>query len=131
LEADVLADIQHMVDEHRGEVAGGDSLRPIFEPLLEYIAEHRALCESLFLNNANSSFIGRVQQLILDNGGDLVRRRRPEAPETQVEYLLDFLALGLIGLMRHWFDTDMRLPKSELLDMADRLTRGAEKVLLG
>jgi hypothetical protein len=130
LEQDVLTNAQEMIDAHRAE-AGGDTLRPIFEPLLDYIVENRALCRALFVNNASSDFTGKVYQLLYQNGFDLIRRRFPNAPEKQMEYLLNFIAFGLIGLMREWFDTDMELSKDDLLHMADQLVAGASCQLFG
>ncbi|MCI2057706.1 MAG: TetR/AcrR family transcriptional regulator [Oscillibacter sp.] len=129
LENDVLRDIQEMIDAHRGETNGG-SLRPIFEPLLRYVEEHHTLCEALFLNNANSNFLDRVQGLIRDNGGAIIRGRWPDATDEQAAYLMGFLAFGLIGLIKMWFDLDRKTPESELLDRMDRLSAHAAQILM-
>jgi len=131
VEEDVLRDAQAMIDEHRQEMEQAPTLRPIFEPLLEYIVEHRNICDSLFGNNASSDFTGRVHQLIYENGSDLIRRRWPGAPESDMNYLLSFVAYGLIGLIKKWFDTDMKLEKDRLLTMADQMVNGAAQQVLG
>lgn len=129
LEEDVLRAAQEMIDAHRSE-ADGESLRPIFAPILRYIAENREICESLFRSNASNDFIGRIQQLIYENGAGLIRSRYPDAPEERMEYLLRFVAAGLIGLVRHWFSSDMALEQDRLLEIADGLVNGAARELL-
>jgi AcrR family transcriptional regulator len=124
VEEDILRNVQMMIDEHREETSAG-TLKPIFEPILHYIVENRTACYSLFVNNANSNFVGRVNELIYRNGSDLVRQRYPSLPEEQMEYLLGFVSYGLIGLIRQWFETDMRLPAGQIVQMADRLVNGA------
>ena len=120
LEDDMLREAQGMIDQHRAEV-GAETLKPIFGPILDYVVEHRGLCTALFVNNASSDFVGRVNRLIYKNGAGLIRSRYPQAPEEQMEYLLGFVSYGLIGLIKYWFDTDMRMEKEALLEMADRM----------
>ncbi len=131
LEEDVLKDAQEVIDEHREEIKGVNTLKPIFSPLLDYIVEHRNVCESLFGNNASSDFIGKLHQLIYRNGSELICRRWLNAPKERMEYLMNFAAYGTIGLIRRWFDTNMGISKKDLLDMADRLINGAAVQLLG
>ena len=121
LEDDVMEEAQKMVDQHRGEVLEDTTLRPIFGPILDYIVENRELCTSLFVNNASSNFVGRVNELIDRNGSGIIRGRYPGAPEEELEYVLSFISFGLIGLIKKWFDEDMRMDKEQLLDMADQI----------
>lgn len=131
LEEDVLKDAQEVIDEHREEIKGVSTLKPIFSPLLDYIMEHKNVCESLFGNNASSDFIGKLHQLIYCNGSELIRQRWVDAPKEKMEYLMNFAAYGAIGLMRRWFETNMNISKDDLLDMADRLVNGAAVQVLG
>ena len=41
------------------------------------------------------------------------------------DYLLTFLAWGFAGLLREWFQQEMRLPREELIRAAVRLAEGA------
>lgn len=131
LEEDVLKDAQEVIDEHREEIKGVNTLKPIFSPLLDYIVNHKNVCESLFGNNASSDFIGKLHQLIYCNGSELIRQRWLDTPKERIEYLMNFAAYGAIGLMRCWFKTNMNVSKEELLDMVDRLINGAAVQLLG
>ncbi|MCI2057032.1 MAG: TetR/AcrR family transcriptional regulator [Oscillibacter sp.] len=130
VEEDVLQNVQELIDEHWNELNIGDTFRPFFEPILDYVVEHREECASLFVNNASSDFTGRVHKLLFENGSGLIRSRYPDAPEEQMGCLLDYAAFGLIGLLKHWFDTNMTMPKEQLLDAADKLVNGAAQALL-
>lgn len=129
LETDILREAQEMVDQHLPEVGGG-TLKPVFEPILDYIVEHQEICRALFINNSTSNFVDRLHELIRRNGAALVRERYPTAGEQALEDLLNFLAYGLIGLMKGWFDQDMAQSKESLVKTADLLVSGAAERLL-
>jgi len=120
LETDSLADVQSMIDEHREEADAG-MLQSVFEPILTYIADNREICRSLFVNNSTSNFINKVHVLIYDNGMTLLHKRYPSARNDKLEYLLSFLAYGLIGLIKQWFDTNMAIAKGDVVGMANQL----------
>ena len=130
VEEDALESVQELIDRHWDELNTGETLRPLLEPLLDYVVEHRALCASLFGNSGSSAFTNRVHRLLFDNGSELIRTRYPDAPEEQMGCLLDYAAFGLIGLLKHWFGTDAALSKEALLSAADRLVSGAARGLL-
>ena len=129
LESDMLADAQEMVDKYLPQAEVG-SLQPVFEPVLDYIVEHKEACALLFGNNSSSNFVDRLQELIGRNGEPLLRRRFPGATNDQVAAVVSFVTYGLIGLMKSWFDSGMQLPKPELVRTADLLAGGAAANLL-
>ena len=129
LETDILREAQEMVDRHLPEVGGG-TLKPVFEPILDYIVEHQDTCRALFVNNSTSNFVDRLHELICRNGAALVRERYPAAGERALEDLLNFLAYGLIGLIKGWFDQNMVQSKETLVRTADLLVSGAAERLL-
>jgi len=130
LETDSLNDVQAMIDEHKAETDTG-TLQPVFEPILNYIIENREICKSLFVNNSTSNFIGKVQNLIYDNGMSLLHKRYPNAQNDRLEYLLSYTAYGLIGLIKQWFDTNMLLPKNEVVTMANQLVLSSSSGICG
>ena len=129
LENDMLEDAQTMIDEHLPETNPG-TLRPVFEPILDYIVANKDACTAILINNSTSDFVDRLHQLIYRNGVSLVRKYFHVESDEQMEGLLDFITYGLIGLIKEWFDTEMKLPKQALLQMADRLVTGAASGLL-
>lgn len=129
LETDMLQDAQAMIDKYLPETDLG-TLRPVFEPILDYIIEHKEACTAILVNNSTSNFVDRLHQLIYRNGAGLVRKRFCVESEEQLDCLLSFITYGLIGLIKEWFDTDMKWQKPALLQMADRLVTGAANGLL-
>lgn len=129
-EADLLAETQSLVDEYIQGSAADRSIRRLFEPVLDFVVEHREICTMLFENDEASQFTEHLQKLIQRNGAGLVRVWFQPKDEQQVSYLLGFVTYGLIGLIREWFQGDMETPKEELLTTAELLVDGAASGLL-
>lgn len=130
VEEDLLAEAQALIDAHIQETVADGTMRPIFEPVLDFVVEHREICTILFENNGSSQFNEHLQQLIHRNGAELVRAWFPPTDDRQLSYLLRFVTYGLIGLIREWFQRDMDLPKEDLLAAAELLVDGATSRLL-
>lgn len=131
IEEDMFTEAQQLVDAHLKETVEGRTLRPVFEPVLDYVAGHREECRALFDNESSSGFLERLQELVYANGLDLIRAWYAPESEEELSYLLSFITYGLVGLMKAWFERDMALPKEELLRLADTLVDGAARATLG
>ncbi len=125
LEEDLIAEAKELVDAHIHETAGGLSMRPIFEPILDFIVEKQDICRVLFRNNDASGFVDRLQQLIYEKGIGLVNERFHPENEDLAYHFLSFITFGMLGLMKRWFDSDMAMPKEELLTIADSLVESS------
>ena len=130
VEEDMLQEAQSLVDAHMKETVESASLRPVFEPLLDYVVAHHEDCKLLFDNDSGSGFLERLQKLVYQNGVNLIRVRYAPRDENQLTYLLNFIAFGLVGLMKEWFNQGMALPKEDLIAAADRMVSGAADKLL-
>ena len=131
VEEDMLNEAQSLIDAHLQEAVEISSLRPLFEPLLDYVVAHREACATLFKNDSCSSFLEGIQKLVFENGHRLIERRYSVLTEEQLSYFSSFVAFGLTGLMKQWFDNGMSLSKEELLQTADKLVLGAAGALCG
>ena len=138
LEADLLGEIQTLVDAHMQETVEGRSLRPVFEPMLDYVVAHRETCAALFNSDSASGFLNELQGVVYRNGVRLLGAwGAAEGGQTSIPladqpvYLLSFLAYGLVGLMKTWFDQGMALPREDLLRAADAMASGAALGLSG
>ena len=131
VEEDMLDEAQTLISAHLGEAMEGNSLRPLFEPLLDYVVAHRDACAALFRNDSCSGFLEGIQRLACANGRRLIARRYSALTEEQLSYFSSFVAFGLTGLMKTWFDKGMSLPKEELLETSDKLVKGAAFALCG
>lgn len=125
LEDDLEAEVQELIDAHIGEMMSTESIRPVFEPVLDYITEHLDTCTILFNNNEASNLTGRLQKLIYRNGVEIIRAGFNPESEEQMHYLLNFVTFGMLGLLETWFTDEKRLPKEELMEMADLMLSGA------
>ena len=121
LEDDLIGEAQKLMDEHIHETDGSFSMRPIMEPLLDFVVEKKDTCEVLFNNNEASGFADRLQKLIYDNGIQMVNERFHPEDETKVYYFLSFITFGMLGLVKTWFDENMAMSKEEFITTADRL----------
>lgn len=130
VETDMLDEAQALIDAHMAQTREERTLRPVFEPILDYVVEHREVCQALFVNNSSSNFTDRLHQLIRTNGLPLAQAWFHPSSQERMEYLLSFVAYGLIGLMKTWFDQGMTLPKETLVSAADRMVQGAGEGLL-
>lgn len=130
LESDVLEDVQAMIDEHSPE-ADSSSLAPVFEPILDYVVENRDICYALFINNATSNFMEKVQTLIYENGVSILHKRFSSVPDDKLEYLMSFITYGLLGLVKQWFGGGMTLPKRDIVAMADKLVTASAERFMG
>lgn len=131
VETDMLEEAQTLIDAHLPESVACGTLRPVFEPILDYVVNHREMCYTLFVNNSSSNFTDRLHQVIRRNGISIIQAWYRPAGQEQLDYLLSFITYGLIGLMKTWFDQEMRLPKELLIAAADDLVSGAAVQLLG
>ena len=125
VETDLLEELQALVDAHMQETVAVGSVAPVFEPVLDFLVEHRETCAVLFASSEASGFFQSLQQLVHQNGAPLVRTWFRPADPRLTDYLLNFLAWGFIGLLTEWFEKDMALPKAELLDATQRLADNA------
>ena len=131
VEEDLLAEAQSLIDAHLQEAVQSRTLRPVFEPILDFTVEHRKLCTLLFENNEASQFTIHLQRLFQRSGAEILGAWFQPRDPRQTAYLLEFVACGLIGMIAEWFRRGMDLPRAELLSAAERLVDGAAGQLLG
>lgn len=125
VETDLLAELQALVNAHMQETVAVGSVAPVFEPVLDFLVEHRETCAVLFDSSEASGFFQSLQQLVHRSGAPLVKTWFHLEDPRLTDYLLNFLAWGFIGLLTEWFEKDMALPKAELLSVAQRVADGA------
>lgn len=123
LETDLLEHAQEMIDQYDYDETVF-SMRKFFEPFLDFVVENKSVCDTLFVNNASSDFTGKVVDFIYTNGAGMMKKRLPKLTSEDVDYILSFVAFGLIGLIRRWFEKNMSISKEKILGMADEMLAG-------
>lgn len=124
LEMEMFEDAQAMIDEYLPKI-DGFSVQPVFEPVLDYIIEHKEICKTLFNDNYAGMFVDRLYKLIYENGAYIVKDRFVNASESEIGFVISFIIYGLIGLIKDWFSNMDKVTKQEILKVADRLVDGA------
>ena len=125
LEADLFQELQALIDDHIQESMDDRTLRPVLEPILDCAADRREVWEVLLSDSASTGVLQGLQALIRRNGAPLVEAWFHPQDSSLTDYLLTFLAWGFAGLLREWFQQEMRLPREELIRAAVRLAEGA------
>lgn len=122
---ELLEEAQELINAHIQETVADGTMRPVFEPILDFVVENRDICTVLLENNEASYFTDHLQELIQKNGGEIIRAWFRPKNDRQLSYLLEFVTCGLIGLIMEWFRENMDLSKNELLATAELLVDGA------
>lgn len=133
LENETLEDFQTMIDSHRPKVnmqLNITSLRPVIEPIADYLVENADICKLLFENKASNDFVMKFHKLIYRNGASFIHERLPLVSNEILDYCFGFITYGMIGMIKHWFDTEMKMDRQEIVLMSDRLITATTTALL-
>ena len=125
LEADLLQELEALIDAHLQETVDRGSVRPLLEPLLDFVVERQETWAVLLDEDDASGNSQGLQRLIRKKGAGVVETWFHPQNSQLGDYLLTFLAWGFIGLLKEWFAQDMALPQEELIAAAQRLADGA------
>lgn len=125
LEADLLEELEALIDAHLQETMDHGSVRPLLEPLLDFVVERQETWAVLLDEDDASGISQGLQRLIRKKGAGVVETWFHPQNSQLGDYLLTFLAWGFIGLLKEWFAQDMALPQEELIAAAQRLADGA------
>ena len=125
VEEDLLSELRSLIDAHMQETVAIGSIAPVFEPVLDFVVEHRETCSILFSGSEASGFFQALQQLVHEKGEPLIKAWFHPQDSRLSDYLLNFLAWGFIGLLKEWFDQGMALSRKELLAAAQRMAEGS------
>lgn len=121
IESDVLDDFQKMIDKHLPRT-NNDTLMPIIEPIVGYIAENADICKILFLNNASYDFSLKFKNLIITNGQSLIPERFGTASSTSIlNYFLNFTAYGIMGMIKEWLSNVDSIEKKDIIALSDKI----------
>ena len=124
LEADLLEELQALVDAHMQETIAEESVAPVLVPVLDFVVEHRETCVVLFANSEAAGFIQALQELMRRNGAPLLQEWFHPQDLRLADYFFSFLTWGFIGLLKEWFAQDMAMPRTELLSAAQHMAEG-------
>jgi len=130
IEDEVLHDFQEMINGYKHSFQP-DTLLPVLNPVIHYVADHTAICRILFENSSSTDFLNRFHSLIYENGREIIKAMYPQSEETTMQYFFEYITYGLIGMLKRWLETGKRMPEQKLAELADKAVTGTSARLLG
>lgn len=129
VEDEIILEFQAMIDMYRPKTTI-TTLLPILEPIVDYIIKNETICFSLFESQSNSNFLYKFQKLISKNGAEFIPEKFPNYNKDIYDYYITFISFGIWGQIRHWSETNFKLPKKDLVAMVDKIITSAANSVL-
>ena len=123
-----------LVDAHAHELARNEN-RPFLEDIFRYFATNEDAFAIIFGENADGAFFGEIIDVVRDRclaavaPLDKVEQRRLASDDHQphdlalsaalCDYQFDFLASGIVSMLRRWLAEGRREPVELMVDVAD------------
>lgn len=123
-----------LVDAHAHELARNEN-RPFLEDIFRYFAANEDAFAIIFGENADGAFFGEIIDVVRDRclaavaPLDKVEQRRLVSDDHQphdlalsaalCDYQFDFLASGIVSMLRRWLAEGRREPVELMVDVAD------------
>ncbi len=121
IEDDIMAEVQELIDMHRGSQSGEVSLKPVLLPVLDYIEEKQGMIRLMLKNNYASNFLDKLHNIIYKNSLEYAKKRFRIEQEEKLDYFLSYASFGIMGMVKEWTHNGMTLPKEKLISYADAL----------
>lgn len=129
VEDEIILEFQAMIDMYKPKTTI-TTLLPILEPIVDYIIKNETICFSLFENQSNSNFLYKFRKLISKNGAEFIPEKFPNYNKDIYDYYITFISFGIWGQIRHWSETNFKLPKKDLVAMVDKIITSAANSVL-
>lgn len=116
VENDLIADLEAMI-EHYHPTEENRSAFLIIDQVFDYVCLNAEICKTMLLNNPN--FTQKLIQVILSKGFEVQNILSKKISKQQAEYKFYFIACGITGMVKKWFENNMDIPKKDLVKMID------------
>jgi len=91
-----------------------------FLPPLEFYQRYSRFLKTLLGVNGDPHFIHKIKTILKKTLTELMRNEK--IPEVEnMEYVIEFISSGQIGIISHWLANDMSLPINELGEMIKKI----------
>lgn len=97
----------------------------IIDQVYDFISENHKICRTLLQNNASTQFEEKLRGIIITKGFEINSRLFANAQSKAGLYKTYFFAHGIMGLVKQWLADDMPIPKSDMVQLIDRIISGA------
>ncbi|MCE5187746.1 MAG: TetR/AcrR family transcriptional regulator [Eubacteriales bacterium] len=119
VEKEVFEEFETLVLAHPPSELHG-SLMPMLIDLYRFFQENADLCAAFLGGNGDMSFFNKLIGLLRERVFEFWLQERKKNPE-QFDYFFSFIASGCIGMIREWFNRDMRETPAEMAALTEKL----------
>ena len=119
VEQEVFSEFEALVSAHPPKEIQNKPM-PMLLDLYTFFSDNADLCAAFLGGNGDITFVNKIIGLIRDRVLEYWRMQQKKDPE-QYDYYFSFLASGFIGIIRAWFDRDMKETPAQMAAMAEQL----------
>lgn len=119
---DVLEQIEDEMYNELQEAINNNSFftnHSIYYSIFVFFHNHAAMCEILLIKNTNSDFIQKALALGKKKFFELYEKSKIAI--NKLDYFYDYVANGMIGLLKLWLMNDMKESITEIAEISERL----------
>ncbi len=115
VEGEFIEGINCYLEQYREKTEQGDTVAAVSR-VFEYVDDNRELCRALLSENGNKSFRERLMNVI---GGCIMKKWQPKISVRRKleKYMMKFLAIGCIGTVMSWLESENSLSPRELAEL--------------
>ncbi len=119
VEQEVFDEFEQIVRAHPVEELQQEPLALMLD-LFEFFAANADLCAAFLGGNGDMAFFNKLIDMIRDRVLEYWQREQKKDPE-QFDYYFSFLASGFTGVIRAWFERQMKETPAQMAALAEQL----------
>ncbi len=119
VEQEVFDEFEALVRAHPAEELLNKPIYLLLD-LFEFFSVNSDLCAAFLGGNGDMAFFNKLILLIRDRVVEYWLKEQKKDPD-QFDYYFSFLASGFIGIIREWFQRDMKETPAQMAALAEQL----------
>jgi AcrR family transcriptional regulator len=119
VEREVFEEFEALIEAHPPSDLGGGT-RMMLLDLYRFFQENADLCAAFLGGNGDMSFFNKLIGLLKERVFEYWLQERKKDPE-QFDYFFSYIASGSIGIIREWFNREMRETPAQMADLTEQL----------
>jgi len=119
VQQDVFEEFESLVLSHPPSELEGSPL-PMLLDLYQFFAQNADLSAAFLGGNGDMSFFNKLIGLLREHVFEFWLQERKKDPD-QFDYFFSFISSGCIGMLREWFNRDMRETPAQMAALTEQL----------
>ena len=119
MEREVFEEFEILIQAHPPSELYDGSLSMLLD-LYRFFQTNADLCAAFLGGNGDMSFFNKLIGLLRERVFEFWLQERKKDPE-QFDYFFSFIASGCIGMIREWFNREMRETPEQMAAMTEQL----------